>query len=48
MVTALAAGRTGFRWEARCERRESALLLGAFALMVALLALLPSAVALLD
>ncbi|MGH9390108.1 MAG: sodium:solute symporter family transporter, partial [Vicinamibacteria bacterium] len=48
VVAALAAGKAGFRWEVRWERRESALLLGAFALMVAVLALLPSGVALLD
>jgi SSS family solute:Na+ symporter len=47
-VVALAAGKAGFRWEARWERRESLLLLGAFALMVAVLALLPAGVALLD
>jgi Na+/proline symporter len=47
-VVALAAGKAGFRWEARWERRESLLLLGAFALMVAVLALLPAGVASLD
>jgi hypothetical protein len=48
MVAALAAGTAGFFWEVRWERRESALLLGAFALMVLVLALLPTGVALLD
>jgi hypothetical protein len=48
MIAALAAGNGAFRWEVRWQRRESALLLGAFALMVAVLALLPAGVALLD
>ena len=48
MVAALAFGKAPLRWGGRFERRESALLLGAFALMVAVLALLPAGVALLD
>ena len=47
-VAALAVGKADFRWEARWERRESLLLLGAFALMVAVLAVLPAVVASLD
>ncbi len=48
MAAALATGKARFRWEVRWERRESALLVGAFVLMVAVLALLPTGVALLD
>jgi hypothetical protein len=48
MIAALAAGKATLRWDIRWERRESALLLGAFVLMVAVLALLPTGVALLD
>ncbi len=44
---ALAMGKARFQWEARWDRREAALLLGAFALMVAVLALLPKSLALL-
>jgi Na+/proline symporter len=47
-IAALAVGKAGFRWEALWESRESLLLLGAFALMVAVLALLPTGVAWLD
>jgi SSS family solute:Na+ symporter len=47
-IVALAVGKAGFRWEARWESRESLLLLGAFTLMVAVLALLPTGVAWLD
>jgi SSS family solute:Na+ symporter len=47
VVAALATGKPGFRWDARWEPREGALLLGAFAAMVAVLALLPRMVALL-
>jgi SSS family transporter len=46
-IAALAVGKGGFRWKVRWERREIALLLGAFALMVTVLALLPSGVAML-
>jgi Na+/proline symporter len=47
-IAALALGKGNFRWKVRWERREIALLLGAFALMVTVLALLPSGVAMLD
>jgi Na+/proline symporter len=47
-VVSLAVGKADFRWEARWERRESLLLLGAFALMLAVLAVLPVVVASLD
>jgi hypothetical protein len=47
-IAALAVGKGGFRWKVRWERREIALLLLAFAVMVAVLALLPSGVAMLD
>jgi SSS family solute:Na+ symporter len=46
-VAALSIGRPGFRWENRWERREGALLLGAFAAMIGVLALVPKLVALL-
>ncbi len=46
-MVALAAGAPGFHREKRWQRRESALLLGAFAVMVGVLALLPKIVALL-
>ena len=47
-VVSLAVGKADFRWEARWERRECLLLLGAFALMLAVLAVLPVVVASLD
>jgi SSS family solute:Na+ symporter len=45
VLAALATGPSGFRWDARWESRERALLLGAFAAMVVVLALLPTVVA---
>lgn len=44
---ALAVGKADFRWQPRWDRREGTLLLGAFALMVVVLAVLPKVVALL-
>jgi SSS family solute:Na+ symporter len=47
VAAALATGKAGFRWDARWEPRERALLLGAFAAMFAALFVLPTVVALL-
>ncbi len=46
-AAALTIGKRDFRFDARWERTETALLLGAFAIMVGLLAILPKTVALL-
>ncbi|HEY7699293.1 MAG TPA: sodium transporter [Vicinamibacteria bacterium] len=45
---AFALGKADFRWEVRWNRRETGLLLGAFALMLGVLAVLPALVASLD